>query len=47
MGITLYQGGTGSSTEWECIVTLAWPSDKRQGEGMLLNLAKDGGAVAE
>jgi hypothetical protein len=44
-GTTCYRGRRGDSMEWEFVVKLAWPSDKRQQEGRLLKLAKDRGVT--
>jgi hypothetical protein len=40
-GITCYRGMRSNSTGWEYVVKFAWPSDKRQGEGRLLKLARE------
>jgi hypothetical protein len=44
-GTTCYRGRRSDSTEWECVVKFAWPSDKRQREGELLKLAKERGVT--
>ncbi|CZS92412.1 uncharacterized protein RAG0_02864 [Rhynchosporium agropyri] len=44
-GTTCYRGRKIDSTKWEYVVKFAWPSDKRQGEGELLKLAKERGAT--
>ncbi|TEY37182.1 hypothetical protein BOTCAL_0526g00030 [Botryotinia calthae] len=42
-GTTCYRARKSGSTNWQYVVKLAWPSDKRQREGDLLKLAKDRG----
>lgn len=48
-GTTCFRGRSSESTDWTCVVKLAWPSDKRQREGELMRLAKERGVqgVAE
>jgi hypothetical protein len=44
-GTTCYQGRRRDSADWDYVVKFAWPSDKRQREGMLLKLAKERGVT--
>jgi hypothetical protein len=42
-GTTCYGGRRSGSTDWEYVVKFAWPSDKRQLEGDVLQLARERG----